>query len=122
MKPLKIANLALHFILELCALAALSYWGFKTGGGGLTRAALGVGIPLLVAFAWGTFRVPNDPGKAPVPVPGLLRLLLELAVFGLGVAGLAAAGRPSLAWAFGLVVLVNYALMYERLAWLLRQG
>ena len=121
MKTLKYANLALRFILELCALAALSYWGFRTGGGGLLKAVLGIGLPVLVAFAWGTFRVPNDPGKAPVAVPGTLRLLLELAVFGGAVAGLAAAGRPSIAWAFGLVVLVNYALLYDRLVWLLRQ-
>jgi len=121
MKTLKYANLALRFILELCALVAISYWGFKTGSGWLVKTALGVGIPLLVAFAWGTFRVPNDPGKAPVPVPGPVRLLLELAVFGLAVAGLAAAGRTSLAWALGLVVLINYALLYDRLVRLLRQ-
>ena len=121
MKLLKYANLALRFILELCALVAISYWGFKTGSGWLVKTALGVGIPLLVAFAWGTFRVPNDPGKAPVPVPGPVRLLLELAVFGLAVAGLAAAGRTSLAWALGLVVLINYALLYDRLVRLLRQ-
>ena len=121
MKLVKYANLALRFILELCALAAISYWGFQTGDGGLMKAVLGVGIPLLVAFAWGTFRVPDDPGKAPVPVPGPLRLLLELVVFGLAVACLAAAGRPSLAWALGLVVLVNYALLYDRLIWLWRQ-
>ena len=121
MKLVKYANLALRFILELCALAALSYWGFQTGRGWLLKTILGVGIPLLVAFAWGTFRVPNDPGRAPVPVPGPLRLLLELAVFGGAVAALAAAGRPSLAWVLGLVVLVNYALLYDRLAWLLRQ-
>jgi hypothetical protein len=28
---LKDANLALAFLLELCALAALGYWGFVTG-------------------------------------------------------------------------------------------
>ena len=30
---LKYANLVLAFLLELCALAALGYWGFVTGGG-----------------------------------------------------------------------------------------
>jgi hypothetical protein len=122
MTLLKYANLALHFSLELCAMAALSFWGFQTGGGWLTKSLLGIGIPLLAAFAWGTFRVPDDPGKAPVPVPGPLRLLLELAVFSLATAGLAAAGRPSLAWALGLAVLIDYALMYDRLVrlWRLR--
>jgi hypothetical protein len=121
MTVLKWAGLTLHFVLELCALAALVYWGFQTGGEWLVRVILGIGIPLLAAFAWGTFRVPNDPGRAPVPVPGPLRLLLELAVFGAATAGLAGAGRPSLAWAFALAVVINYALMYDRLVWLLRQ-
>jgi hypothetical protein len=42
-------------------------------------------IPLLAATAWGVFNVKGDPsrsGKAPVPVPGIVRLLLELAFFG----------------------------------------
>jgi hypothetical protein len=121
MTLLKYANLALRFILELCALVALAFWGFQTGGGWLGKIILGIGIPVLAAFAWGTFRVPNDPGKAPVPVPGPFRLLLELAVFGLATAGLIAAGRPSLAWVFGLAVVINYALLYDRLVWLLRQ-
>ena len=121
MTLLKFSNLALHFVLELCAVAAISYWGFQAGAGWPLKILLGIGIPLLVAFAWGTFRVPNDPGKAPVPVPGPLRLLLELAVFALATVALVAAGRPSLAWAFGLAVLVNYALMYQRLIWLWTQ-
>ena len=36
---LKYANLALAFLLELCALAALGYWGFVTGGGYQRRLA-----------------------------------------------------------------------------------
>ena len=35
------ANLALAFLLELCALAALGYWGVLTGGGPVTKTALG---------------------------------------------------------------------------------
>ncbi|MBN2245139.1 MAG: DUF2568 domain-containing protein, partial [Candidatus Aminicenantes bacterium] len=35
---------------------------------------------------WGTFRVPGDSsssGKAPIPIPGFLRLFLELVIFSL---------------------------------------
>jgi hypothetical protein len=31
MRLFKSVNLALRFLLELCALAALAYWGFQTG-------------------------------------------------------------------------------------------
>ena len=112
---LKAVNLALRFILELCALAALVYWGFHTSQTTLIKLLLGIGLPLLAAFAWGTFRVPNDPGKAPVVVPGKLRLLLELAFWVAAVASLAASGQVRLAWIFGLAVVLNNALMPERL-------
>ena len=34
-------NLALAFLLELCALGALGYWGVRTGGGPAAKVALG---------------------------------------------------------------------------------
>jgi hypothetical protein len=74
LEGVKTANLALRFLLELCALVALGYWGFKTGGGLITKLALGIGAPLLAAVVWGTFLAP----RAAVPTPGLLRLVLEL--------------------------------------------
>ncbi len=46
------ANLALRFVLELAALAALAYWGFHTGHSLLGDVALGVGAPLLAAVIW----------------------------------------------------------------------
>lgn len=120
MKTIKLINLGLHFLLELCGLAALIYWGFHTGEG-LMKIILGVVVPLLAAVAWGTFRVPNDPGKAPVAVRGPVRLLLEAAYFGLAVAALSSAGQPTLAALFGIAVAIDYAIMYERVIWLLKQ-
>ena len=35
--------LALRFLLELCALGALGYWGFMTGGTALAKVGLGLG-------------------------------------------------------------------------------
>ena len=46
---IKGANLALRFLLELCALGALGYWGFKTGAATITKIVLGVGAPLVAA-------------------------------------------------------------------------
>ena len=52
------ANLTVAFLLELCALAALGYWGLRTASGPATKAALGIGAPLLAAVLWGLFAAP----------------------------------------------------------------
>ena len=44
---IKSANLALRFLLELCALVAFGYWGFQTGQGLLLKIGLGIGVPLV---------------------------------------------------------------------------
>ena len=107
MSLIRSANLAVRFILELCALAAYAYWGFKTGRGPVARIGLGIGAPLLAAVVWGTFVAP----RAPVAVPAAVRLVLELAVFGSAVAALYAAGRPSLAWALAVTYAINRVLV-----------
>ncbi|MCW5851997.1 MAG: YrdB family protein [Anaerolineae bacterium] len=104
---MKSLNLALRFLLELCILAALAYWGFQTGDGLPARLALGLGAPLLAAVVWGLFVAPASRRRVPLP----WRLLLELAIFGSAVAALAAAGQPTLGWFFGLLVVVNTVLM-----------
>jgi hypothetical protein len=71
-------NLALRFLLEVLGLLALGYWGWNKAEG-IFRYLLALGIPIIAAAIWGTFRVPNDPGKAPVRVPGILRLVIEIA-------------------------------------------
>lgn len=101
-------NLGARFLLELCALAALGYWGLRTGQNGLTKALLGLGAPLLAAVVWGTFVAP----KASVSLPGALRLGLECLVFAAAVAALLAVGKPALAGAFAAVALSNRVLMY----------
>jgi hypothetical protein len=62
---IKGANLLLRFLLELCALGALGYWGFKTGNATSTKVVLGVGAPLVAAVVWGTFLSPRAPIQLP---------------------------------------------------------
>jgi Protein of unknown function (DUF2568) len=105
---IKGANLALRFLLELCALVALGYWGFRTGSGAITKVALGIGAPLVAAVVWGVFVAP----RAPLEPPGVVVLLLQVLVFGSAVAGLAATGYRTLALGFAVVVVINAILMY----------
>jgi len=115
-------NLAVRFLLEIIALAALGAWARAQFQGAL-GIILMVLIPLLAAIAWGTFNVKGDPsrsGKAPVPVPGVIRLLLELVFFGSATWALFAL-NPTYGWIFGTVTLLHYVLSYDRILWLLKR-
>ena len=105
---LQYANLALRFLLELCALAALGVWGFQTDRGLLVKLGLGIGAPVLAALVWGTFIAPRAAVSVPVPV----WLLLQLVIFGLAAAALAVGDHPRLALALVVAVLLNGVLMY----------
>jgi hypothetical protein len=105
---IKGANLALRFLLELCALVALGYWGFTTASGAITKVALGIGAPLVAAIMWGVFVAP----RAPVALPRFVVLLLQVLIFGSAAAGLIATGHRALALAFAVVVVINAILMY----------
>jgi hypothetical protein len=59
MEMIKFANLALRFLMELCTLAVLCYWGFQTGKGYGVKIILCVGVPLIAAVAWGMFVSPK---------------------------------------------------------------
>ena len=50
--------------------------------------------------------------RAPVELPGVLVLLLQVLVFGSAAAGLAATGRRTLALVFAVVVLIDAILMF----------
>ncbi|MGD8997950.1 MAG: YrdB family protein [Anaerolineae bacterium] len=116
-------NLAFRFLLEIAAMLAIGYWGWRQASGAL-RFVLAIGAWLIAAVIWGTFRVPGDPsasGRAPVAVPGLVRLAIELALFGFAVWGLLSEGARTLGWALGGAVLLHYLVSYDRIAWLLRQ-
>jgi len=114
-------NLALRFLLELCALASVSIWGWKFTDG-WPRLVLAIGIPILFAIIWGIFAVPNDPsrsGKAPVVTSGIIRLVIEFGFFSFATWALYDIGFKKMAFIFGIIVVLHYLLSYDRIFWLL---
>ena len=116
-------NLIFRFLLELAALAGIAYGAWQRTEGWI-GVLLAIGLPLLAAAVWGTFAVPGDKsrsGQARVAVTGVVRLALELAVFGVGAAGFYLGGARSVGLAFAALVTIHYLISYDRVAWLLEQ-
>jgi uncharacterized protein DUF2568 len=112
------AVLGLHFLLELCGLVGLAYWGWTTHQGA-ERWLWAIGLPLVGAVAWAILRAPGDGPDATVAIPGALRLLLELLMLCGAVVALFAADRRWLALAMAVLVVVDFTLSYDRVGRLL---
>lgn len=97
-------NLALRFSLELSALAAVGYWGWKAGDGAL-RPVLTLAAVVIV---WALFISP----KATIELAGPARLALEFAVWAAAGAALWGGGQLGLAIAFVAVAVVSGSLNY----------
>ena len=116
-------NLMVRFLLELAALSATGVWGWKLSDGWI-RFVLALGIPIIIAAIWGTFAVPNDPsrsGSAPIVVPGIVRLAIELSIFAFATWALNDLGYIRLSWILGILVVLHYIFSYDRVRWLLSQ-
>jgi Protein of unknown function (DUF2568) len=101
-------NLLLRFLLELCALAALGWWGYHASHVAAVHWILALAAPLLLAIFLGDvrgaevwFRLPRGERAA------LGFLLLELSA-----ASLAFAGQASLAAGLGAAIAVNALMLY----------
>ena len=116
-------NLGIRFLLELVALFSAGLWGWRLQES-WWKYVLAIGIPVLLAVIWGTFAVPDDPsrsGNAPVAVPGMLRLVIELGFFAFATWTLYDIGYPRLSWVLGIIVVLHYLASYDRISWLLAQ-
>lgn len=117
-------NLALRFGLELAALfgLGLAAWSLTSG---VVRWVVVVSVPVVAATAWATFNVVDDPsrsGRAPVEVPGFVRLVIELVVLGAGAIGLGVGGLPVPAVIVAAMTALHYAFSLNRVRWLLGSG
>lgn len=123
MKSKHPVNLALRFLLELIAIIVFGMWGYSQGVEG-TRILLAILFPLFFTLLWGVFAVKGDPsrsGKTVVQTPGILRLLLELGLFGAAAWMMLDMDYSLSALIFGLAVVVHYFISFDRIAWLLKQ-
>jgi len=115
-------NLAIRFLLEIAALVCVGIWGWDQSDPWI-RYILTPALPILLGAIWGIFAVPGDPsrsGKAPVPVPGPIRLFLELIIFAIPAWALIDMNHELMAASFGLLVLIHYLVSYDRIMWLLK--
>ncbi|MFJ3906354.1 YrdB family protein [Streptomyces sp. NPDC090025] len=105
--PLRVINEGLAFLLELAALAALAWWGWRTSDHTAVRLLAAVATPGAAAVLWGLFAAPR--ARFAVPLPAVL--LVKALVFGSAVAALLALGQRGDAVTFGAVLLVNTVLV-----------
>lgn len=116
-------NLAIRLILEICALVSVGIWGWNQSDGWL-KFILAFGLPALLASIWGIFNVPNDPsrsGRAPIVVPGIIRLAIELGFFIVAIWSLFDTGFTESGLVFGILVIIHYIVSYIRIKWLFTQ-
>lgn len=108
-EPVAAGALVLRFLLELGTLASVGYAvaQFRPGTAGLLLGFVAVAV---IALVWGVFVSPRAPRR--LADPG--RLALELGFFGLAPLGLYLVGFLSLAVSFGLLVLVDEAVLLRR--------
>jgi hypothetical protein len=99
------ANEVLAFLLELAALACLSWWGFTVGHDEVVRVLLGVGIPLLAIALWALFAAPKARWRPRLP----LVLAVKAVVLGGGATALYGVGHSVAAAAMAVAVVANTA-------------
>ncbi|MDX6395559.1 MAG: hypothetical protein QOJ73_6622 [Streptosporangiaceae bacterium] len=99
--------LLVGFFLELAVLGSAGYWGFTVSPDLAVRLLAGLGVPVLLAMAWGVFAAP----RAARPLRGAPRAAFEVAWFGAGVVLLAAAGAGIVAAMLALDYLANTMLL-----------
>jgi hypothetical protein len=105
MNPIRSANLGLRFGLELCALAALASGGYAAASTKWQQLALAVVFPAVGVTLWGMFVSP----KARVSAHWLVRLAVEVVVFGVAAGLLYSGGKHRLAVVFAVVAIASRA-------------
>jgi len=107
MEAIKGLNLGIRFLLELCILVILGYWGFRTGGQTMTKILLAIGSPIMFAVVWGMFLAPKSSIRLQEP----WLFLAEIVIFGLATLALYRTSGLLLTVTFGTTYVLNKILM-----------
>jgi hypothetical protein len=99
-------SLALKFLVELAAFAALAYWGASVGSG-IVSVLLAVAAPAVAIVLWGLFAAPRSSRRLRTNA----RIPFELAVFAVAAIALRAAGATTAAICFAAVAAISAALL-----------
>lgn len=100
MDLLKSLHAAAAFGLELCMLAAYTYWGFHLDANIFYQIIAGIGIPLVVVILWGIWLAPN----ADLRLGMSWLVVLKTILFGLASLALIVSGQEGL----GIILLSVY--------------
>ncbi len=107
MTQLEVLTLALRVTMEAAVIAALAYWGVRTGGTVPGKILLGVGAPVVGFGFWGAVDF-HQAGRLAEP----LRLTQELGVSLLAAVAFYLAGRHSAGIALATLSVVYHVLVY----------
>jgi hypothetical protein len=109
---LNAANLALKFLLELAAFAALAWWG-ATVGSGVVSVLVAVAAPLAAVVLWGLFAAPRASRRLSLRS----RVPLELGILVLAALALGAVAGALAGLLLGALVALNAVLLTAFRQW-----
>lgn len=101
-------SLAFRFALELGALTAFAYTGWKVTDTTVAQILLALLLPAAGVAVWGRFVAPRSSTRLPDP----WRLIPEIAVFGGAALGLVLVDQPELGIAFAVLALISLVLVF----------
>lgn len=96
-------NDGVRFLLELATLVAVAWFCWRVPERIYTKVALAVSAPVAIGTVWAIWIAANSESKVGDP----LRLLLEVAVFGAGVAALLGLGQRRWALVMGVTAALH---------------
>ncbi len=103
----QVLTLATRFLVEIAALVAYAWWGWRLPTTLPVRLLAAIGAPVAFAVVWGVLVAP----KAPVQLATPLLVAVQVVAIGGAVAALVSAGKVTPAVVLGLVAPVDGALL-----------